>query len=332
MGKQFRHRVGLWLGLLTLVASLFGVYELSSKAQSPQLRVDSEQLRSHLQALGNERYTNTALARTRAYLTQQLRSYGYEPSNQPFGEGDSAGINLSVVRPGTQTPEQTILVGAHYDSVAGSPGADDNASAVATALEIARLFAAYPTDKTLQVVLFDQEELQPAGVGLLGSNAFVNEAANLDGLTSAVILEMLGYACYESGCQTYPPGLDAQELPSRGDFIGVIGDANHPDLLAAFSTEAEYRNSPEDTAIKAVTLSVPMEVLPVMPDLFRSDHVPFWLNGIGAVMVTDTANFRNPNYHRSTDTVETLDLVFLEQTANYVVERVSRLLANSQPA
>ncbi|ESA36150.1 peptidase m28 [Leptolyngbya sp. Heron Island J] len=330
MGKQFRHRVGLWLGLLTLAAGLFVFYELSSKAQSSQLRVDGEQLRSHLQTLANERHTNTALACTRTYLTQQLQSYGYEPISQAFGVGDSAGINLSVVRPGMQTPEQKILVGAHYDSVAGSPGADDNASAVATVLEIARLFADYPTDKTLQVVLFDQEELQPAGAGLLGSNAFVNDAANLNGLTGAVILEMLGYACYEAGCQTYPPGLGDEGLPNQGDFIGVIGDAEHPDLLAVFSTEAENTADTQiPTAIKAVTLPVPIGVLPLMPDLFRSDHVPFWLNAIGAVMVTDTANFRNPNYHRDSDTVETLDLTFLEQTANYVVERLSGLLANS---
>lgn len=286
--------------------------------------MDSGLLRSHLQTLSTERYTDIALARTRAYLTQQLKSYGYRPTSQAFGMDNSKGKNLSIVRPGTQTPEQKILVGAHYDSVQGSPGADDNASGVATILEIARIFANYPTDKTLQIVFFDQEELQPEGAGLLGSNAFVNNANNLDGLESAVILDMVGYACYEPGCQTYPSGLPQAGLPSQGDFIGVIGDAAHPDLLATFVTEIED----ETTAptFKAVTLPVPIGSLPFMPDFFRSDHAPFWLKGIGAVMVSDTANFRNPHYHTASDTVENVDLAFLNQTAQYLVDRIEGLL------
>ncbi|MEM9806827.1 MAG: M28 family peptidase [Cyanobacteria bacterium P01_D01_bin.56] len=323
MGKV-RHRFGLGLGILAL-AAVFLLYGVSSAARTGTLIIDSGQLMGHVQRLATERYSDLALARTRAYLAQELEAYGYEPTAQAFGSGDSAGTNLSVIRPGTKTPEQKLLVGAHYDSVAGSPGADDNASAVATALEVARIFADYPTDKTLQVVFFDQEELQPEGAGLLGSNAFVNEAANLQGLSGAMILEMLGYACYEPGCQSYPPGLEQQNLPSQGDFIGVIGDTDHPELLAAFTPGSEQ----PDSALPIVTLPVPIGVLPFLPDLFRSDHAPFWLKGIGAVMVSDTANFRNPNYHRPTDTVENLDRVFLEKTAQYVVERVASLLGNS---
>ncbi|WP_215618830.1 M28 family peptidase [Leptothoe kymatousa] len=299
-------------------------YGFSSLAKSRELRIDSGQLMAHVQTLSTERYTDLALDRTRAYLSQELTAYGYEPVAQSFGRGDSAGTNLMVVRPGRQTPEQKILVGAHYDSVAGSPGADDNASAVATALEIARLFVNYPTDKTLQVVFFDQEERQPEGEGLVGSNAFVNNGANLAGLESAVILEMLGYACYEPDCQAYPAGLGQGTLPSQGDFIGVIGDTDHPDLLASFALDPA-----DETTLPAITLPVPIGVLPLMPDLFRSDHAPFWFKGIGAVMVSDTADFRNPNYHRATDTVETLDPAFLQQTAQYVVERVANLLKNS---
>ena len=323
MGNQFKHR--LWLGVIALMVGILTFYGVSSEAQLGKLTVDGGRLRSHLTQLATERYTNLALARTRAYLTQQLQDYGYEPTTQSFGSGDSVGTNLSVVRLGTQDPEHTILVGAHYDSVAGSPGADDNASAVAAALEVARLFADYPTDKTLQVVFFDQEELQPEGAGLLGSNAFVGEANNLDGLESAIILEMLGYACYEPGCQRYPTGLEQQNFPSQGDFIGVIGDADHPDLLAVFETSAGSEPA-ADRPLRAVTLPVPVGALPFMPDLFRSDHVPFWLKGVGAVMVSDTANFRNPNYHRSSDTVESLELDFLNQTTQYVVERLERLL------
>ncbi|MBE9068123.1 M28 family peptidase [Leptolyngbya cf. ectocarpi LEGE 11479] len=330
MGNLFRRQAGLWLGMIALVIGIAVFYDISSEAQSGKLMVDNERLRSHLHTLATKRYTNLALARTRAYLTQQLKTYGYEPISQTFGAGNSAGTNLSIVRPGTQTPQQKILVGAHYDSVSGSPGADDNASGVATALEIARIFANYPTHKSLQVVFFDQEEFQPEGAGLVGSNAFVNNPANLDGLESSIILEMLGYACHEPGCQTYPPGLEQQNLPTQGDFIGVLGDTDHLDLLATFATEIENESTaPTETTLQAVTLPVAIGALPFMPDLFRSDHVPFWLKGIGAVMVSDTADFRNPNYHQESDTVESLDEVFLEQTANYIVERVEKLLQGS---
>ena len=139
---------------------------------------------------------------------------------------------------------------------------------------------------------------------------------------------MLGYACYEAGCQTYPSGLDPQNLPTVGDFIGVIGDTDHPDLLATFVTDEESAPTAQASNFKAVTLPVPIGVLPFMPDLFRSDHVPFWLRGIGAVMVSDTANFRNPNYHRDSDTVDSLDMDFLEQTAQYLVSRVTSLLGD----
>lgn len=321
MGKQFRRRVGLWL--LALLVGAFAFYGIASDAQSPKLIVDGEQLRSHLNTLSTERYTQPDLLRTCAYLTQQLRSYGYEPSFQEFGTGESAGTNLSILRPGTQTPEQKILVGAHYDTVAGSPGADDNASAVATALEIARLFANYPTNKTLQIVFFDQEERQPEGEGLLGSQAFVDAAINLDGLDGAVILEMLGYACYESGCQTYPPGLE--QLFTQGDFIAVIGNLEASDLLAEFATPTQSPSS-ASTELQALTLAVPVGGASTLPDLFRSDHVPFWQAGIDAVMVSDTANFRNPHYHQQSDTIDTLDFTFLEQTANYVVTRLETVL------
>lgn len=329
MGNLFRRQARLWLGMLVLVMGVVVFHDISSRAQSGTLIVDGERLRSHLHTLATERYTSLDLARTRAYLTQQLETYGYEPTAQTFGSDNSAGINLSIVRPGTQTPGQKILVGAHYDSVPGSPGADDNASSVATALEIARIFAHYPTDKTLQVVFFDQEELQPEGAGLLGSNAFVNNPANLEGLESSIILEMLGYACHEPGCQTYPPGLEQQNLPTIGDFIGVLGDTDHLDLLTTFATEVDNEPTASTEALQAVILPVSLGALPFMPDLFRSDHVPFWLKGIGAVMVSDTANFRNPNYHQESDTVESLDRVFLEQTANYIVERVAKLLQDS---
>ena len=312
------------------------------------LTVDESQLMAHVTALAQPRFTLEDKVVARQYITEQLMRYGFNPQEQRYDNSDNGapdGVNIVATLAGTDPAAGAIVLGAHYDTMMDSPGADDNGSAIATLLEAARIFStaantlenatpaneaplnisrSYPA-RSLQLVFFDQEELQPEGAGLLGSNAFVGEANNLDGLESAVILEMLGYACYEPGCQRYPTGLEQQNFPSQGDFIGVIGDAEHPDLLAVFETSAGSEPA-ADRPLRAVTLPVPVGALPFMPDLFRSDHVPFWLKGVGAVMVSATANFRNPNYHRSSDTVESLELDFLNQTTQYVVERLERLL------
>lgn len=305
----------LWGGRLSPLQSV-------SRATPPTLVVDAERLRSHLTPLSVERYLDADLATARDYLTDTLTAYGYEPELQPFGSEATSGANLIATRPGTDPETGTLLVGAHYDTVQYSPGADDNASAVAATLEIARLFADYPTPHTLKIAFFDQEERQPDGLGLLGSKAFVDIEENLVGLRGAIILEMLGYACQEMGCQQYPPGLSISNLPEQGNFLGAVGDFPHPELLRAFRAV----NTPE---LPIITLPVPVNDIEALPDLFRSDHVPFWRSGIGAVMVTDTANFRNPHYHLPTDTPDTIDKAFLCRGTQQIVGAIRTLLASS---
>ncbi|MEO0456718.1 MAG: M28 family peptidase [Cyanobacteria bacterium P01_A01_bin.114] len=309
------------LGGGCLSASQSGLQATPPPSAPPSaLSVEAGRLRSHLTTLSTERYLETELTAARSYLTDTLIDYGYEPEQHPFGAGATGGVNLIATRPGTDPEAGTLLVGAHYDTVQYSPGADDNASAVAATLEIARLFADYATPRTLKIVFFDQEELQPDGFGLLGSQAFVETEQNLAGLQGAVILEMLGYACEEAGCQQYPSGLPISNLPTQGNFLGALGDLPHPELLQAF----QAANTPE---LPIITLPVPVNGSETLPDLFRSDHVPFWQAGLGAVMVTDTADFRNPHYHLPTDTPDTLDEAFLQRGTQKIVEVISALLA-----
>ncbi|MEM9165206.1 MAG: M20/M25/M40 family metallo-hydrolase [Cyanobacteria bacterium P01_F01_bin.4] len=323
MASKYRGLVYLLSALVIAVVLLWGgrlsPLQLVSRATLPSLSVDVERLRSHLTTLSIERYLDTDLANARDYLTDTLTAYGYEPEPQPFGSDTDSGINLIATRPGSAPETGTLLVGAHYDTVQYSPGADDNASAIAATLEIARLFADYPTPRTLKIVFFDQEERQSDGLGLLGSRAFVETEENLVGLQGAIILEMLGYVCEEVGCQQYPPGLPISDLPEQGNFLGAIGDFPHPELLQAFRTV----NTPE---LPIITLPVPVGDIEALPDLFRSDHVPFWQAGLGAVMVTDTADFRNPHYHLPTDTPETLDEAFLCRGTQKIIDAISALL------
>lgn len=273
-------------------------------------RVDQAQIFAHVRALNYERSTVADRARSRAYLRQTLESYGWSPMEQPF----DAGINLLAQRPGTAPQAGKIIVGAHYDTVSGSPGADDNASGVAAVLEVARLLGPVATPRRLEIVLFDAEEQ-----GLLGSYAFAERPENLQDLQGVVVLEMVGYTCKTPGCQSRPAGLPLTPPSEVGDFLAIVGDAEHLPLLQSF----EQTRQPQLPAL--LNLSVPLKGV-LTPDLLRSDHSPFWYKDIGAVMVTDTAFFRNPHYHQASDTPETLDQQFLADTTQLVVNAVQQLL------
>jgi Peptidase family M28 len=273
--------------------------------------IQPDRLWADLTELAVNRYSEDDRSLARNYITQSLRDAGWAPQAQPFDQG----INIFAERPGTDPTAGTILIGAHYDTVEPSPGADDNATSVATVLEMARLFGSLPTPRTLQLAFFDKEE-----AGLLGSFAFVNRLTQPNDLQGAVILEMLGFACYTSGCQHYPVGLPIDPPTDRGDFLAVIGDQGHMPLIQGF----EQASQPELPPI--VTLPLPLvRFLP--PDLLRSDHAPFWQKGIGAVLITDTANFRTPHYHQPSDTLEAIDRPFFNGAAQLVVNAATQLLS-----
>ncbi|MCC3415563.1 MAG: M20/M25/M40 family metallo-hydrolase [Microcoleus sp. PH2017_29_MFU_D_A] len=283
-----------------------------------QPQVDSSRLWKHVETLAGEREGERARSFTRDYISQQLKTFGFSPKLQEFDRG----INVFAERKGTDSNAGAILIAAHYDTVPQSPGADDNATGVAAVLEVARLLGSRPTPRTLQVAFFDREE-----IGLLGSLAFAGSPARLKNLQGAIVLDMIGYACRTAGCQRYPEGLKPQPFldaagvtsPDKGEFIAVIGDAEHPLLLGTFA------ESPQADLPPVMTLPVPLKGL-LTPDVLRSDHAPFWYKGVGAVLVTDTANLRSPHYHQSTDTLANIDRPFFIGSAQIVVNATAKLL------
>ena len=269
-----------------------------------------ERMMQDLRALNFTRYRAADRDRARQYLLDTLRADGWAATTQAFPGG------RNVVAKPAQAKAQVkrILLVAHYDTVSNSPGADDNASGVAVALEVARQLRSRPTAHQLEVTFFDQEEQ-----GLIGSFAFAQNQANLANILGVINLEMLGFACRTPNCQQYPQGLPVTPPSDRGDFLAVVGDREHPELLRAFHL------AEDPTLPPLVTLPIPYKGA-LTPDILRSDHAPFWLNNIGAVMVTDTADFRNPHYHQPSDTVETLDLDFLAGAAQRVMIATAALL------
>ncbi|MEG4483559.1 M20/M25/M40 family metallo-hydrolase [Microcoleus sp. D2_18a_B4] len=209
--------------------------------------------------------------------------------------------------------EKPIVIGAHYDTVPGSPGADDNATGVAVLLELAREIASAPLKYPVQLVAFDMEEY-----GYLGSRHHAAKyKQQQESIRLMISLEMLGYCNHNPNSQSYPAGLK-YFYPNSGNFIALIGTLRTvPDLI---NLSRKIRKSGQPCE----WLPVPNRGL-IVPDTRRSDHVPFWDNGYPAIMVTDTANMRNPHYHRESDRIETLDLDFLAGVCQGLVNGIRHL-------
>jgi Zn-dependent M28 family amino/carboxypeptidase len=277
----------------------------------------------HLRALIGERHpasSPTALRRAEAYLTEQFQVLGLDVSSHPFKALGETYRNVIGTRPASHpSPESDapLIVAAHYDTVRGSPGADDNASALAVLLEAARRLRSVPLSREVRFIAFSLEEED-----LLGSLAYVSSLKK-DGheIDGAIVLESVGYACAMEGSQRKPPGVPIA-VPTVGDFLAIVGNTASAALVAAVEGAAKQR-VPD---LKTVPLMVPGNG-ELLPDTRRSDHAAFWHYGYPAVMLTDTANFRNPNYHASTDTIETLDLEFMEKVVRTVTATAIHLCA-----
>jgi hypothetical protein len=261
-----------------------------------------------LQGVRHPEIAPEALERAADYIRNSLGEYGYEVAEHPFLDNGGTYRNLLATRSGCEEPQRRLLVVAHYDTVAGSPGADDNASGVAVLLELARVFRNHRPRRSLQFVAVSLEEnerpVPPKGLGLRGSRALASHAVDQGWLIDGVIvLESVAYAGREE-IQNAPEGLPVA-VPTVGDFIAVIGNTASTELAAAFMRAADD-HQPD---LPKIPLIVPGNG-ELFPDTRRSDHAAFWDRGYPAIMLTDTTNFRNPHYHLPSDTLETLNLDF----------------------
>ncbi len=251
--------------------------------------------------IGARSYRQTEnLLRSAEYIEHGFSSCGYGPRRQTFTYGGNTYYNVFAEVRGTGAPRDGLLViGAHYDTVAGSPGADDNASGVAGLLELARLASEKPLKRTVRFVAFSLEEPPVFMTSRMGSHVHAkglrDEGAVLFGMIS---LEMLGYYRSEKGSQLYPSSLFRLFYPDRGDFISFVGNLSSRALTLAVTKAFK-----ECCAMPVESLNAPS----LIPGVDFSDHRSFWKFGYPAFMITDTAFYRNPNYHSSGDTPETLD-------------------------
>jgi Zn-dependent M28 family amino/carboxypeptidase len=286
-------------------------------------RADPARLRAHVAALAGERHPQsspTALEAAGEYTAAQLSSLGLRVDRHAFSFRGRRYHNIVGAGAATAPERPRILVGAHFDTVPGTPGADDNASGVAAMLETARLLATVELDAVVEFVGFNLEE--PQGLTYrVGSRAYAADARRHGVRYGGVfVLEMVGYTDAVPGSQRVPAPLFWKRVPKTGTFLAATGDRRSADLLRTFADNA--RDAVPD--LHLVTFRTPFKGW-LVPDTRLSDNASFWDAGYPALMLTDTAFLRNPNYHRSTDGVETLDFRFMAEVADAVATAVAQL-------
>jgi len=291
-----------------------------------------ERLRADVERLAVPRHPVASPAALRAaedHVAGELGAAGLRVERQLFTFGGREYHNVLGTLDGTDVARPWVVVGAHFDSVARSPGADDNASGVAALLEAARLLAPARPAATVQFVGFNLEEIQnpfrafrlgsevhALGSFRIGSRAYARWLrARGQAVAGALVLEMLGFT---GPHQRVPATVRLlAKVPNVGDFLSAIGDAGSRDLLGAFERAA-------GGLVPLVPVTVRLRGW-VAPDVRRSDHARFWDEGYPALLLTDTAELRNPHYHRTSDTPETLDYEFLARGTEAVVRCVREL-------
>jgi Zn-dependent M28 family amino/carboxypeptidase len=263
-----------------------------------------QRLRAHVEHLAGtigERHVfrPAALDAARDYIAAEWRQQGYDVVPQWYDALGHRSANLEVTRLGSGRPERVLLIGAHYDTVPGSPGADDNASGVAALLELSRCFAtATPKPSvTVRFVAFVNEEAPFFASGRQGSQVYAQSArARGDDIRLMLSLEMLGYFTDAPGSQRYPP-LFRLLYPDRGNFIGLVSDLRS---RRAMRRLARLFRAHSDFPLEHTA------TFRFVPGVSLSDHRSFWAVGYPAVMVTDTAFYRYPYYHQASDTPDKL--------------------------
>jgi Zn-dependent M28 family amino/carboxypeptidase len=257
-----------------------------------------------------------ALHAAAAYIENAWRNQGYAVERQTYTAAGVPSANLEISIPGSHRPGEILLIGAHYDSVRGSPGADDNASAVAALLEISRFFAARRPARTVRLVAFVNEEPPFFTTRRQGSMVYAAAARKRrDDIRLMLSLEMLGYYSSRPGSQRYPPFL-GRFYPDAANFIAFVANLRSrrsmQRLVRAFQAASDFPTAHIAT-------------LALVPGVSWSDHRSFWRRGYRAVMVTDTAFYRNAYYHSAGDTPETLDYSKLAAVTDGLAEAAATL-------
>lgn len=257
-------------------------------------------------------WKNGTLDQAADYIESAFTKYGYTPWRQTYSCYGKSVSNLIAEKTGTA--KEVVIIGAHYDTVPGTPGADDNASGLAGLLELARLHQRSANKKTLIFAAFVNEEPPCFGSHHMGSMIYANHLKEQRVPVEVMIsLEMIGYFTHEI-IQKYPVPCMRFFYPRTADFIGVVGNFRSSKYVSFFKKGIRKHSSISSRSLTA-------------PEFFGginlSDHYAFWHHGYRAIMITDTSFFRNTNYHLETDTIDTLNFEQMAEVVNGLYNALS---------
>lgn len=258
-----------------------------------------------------------SIKKAERYLIHYFKDIGLDVRRQEYKYRNYNIANVIACSQKHSLANKYYVIGAHYDSVPETYGADDNASGVAVLLELARYTMQEKISLPICFVAFTAEESPTFGTRHQGSKVFVKSVIEKkDQILGSIILEMVGYTSNE---QDYPIVLKRMGYPSKGNFISIVGNRNSKKF-----SQSIFQSFKENTRLPVETLFVPLNGW-LLPATRLSDHAPFWDAGLPAVMITDTAFFRNPNYHTFHDTHDTLDYFFMAELVKSLLITLKKL-------
>jgi len=318
---SYRRGAGRWLlPALLLLLAMSGIYMTRMPGRSyseplPALSADEvelrDRLREHVWTLAGQigernLWRPEALAASADYIEKRFRQSGYDVASQEFVVAGNTVRNLEAQLAGSGLTDEIILLGAHYDSILGSPGADDNATGTAAVLELARLLAGKTLARSIRFVAFVNEEPPFFQTDDMGSRVYARRARERgEKIVAMLSLESIGYYSDAKGSQGYP-FLFRLLYPSRGNFLGFVG--NIPARKLVHQSLQSFR---KHAAFPSEGVAAPGWII----GIGWSDHWSFWKEGYPAIMVTDTALFRYEHYHSMTDTPDKIDYARLARVA-----------------
>lgn len=258
---------------------------------------------------------------TTDYIALQWQEMKYDVSEEYFETSQGTAFNLVTEHAGNRRPSEIVLLGAHYDTVWETPGADDNASAVAVLIEVSRLLRDHVGKRTTRFVAFACEEPPFFHLGEMGSQHHAWQARTTGEKIKAMLcLEMVGYFRDELGSQKVPeaiPPILRRFFPKRGNFLTAVG--NLPSWRLAWNFRRGFKRG---TKLPLFAIALPE----LIKEIRFSDNSSFWDQGYPALMLTDTSFLRNPHYHLPSDTPDTLDYARMTQVTLGVASAMRKLL------
>lgn len=311
-------RIAIIVVVVVMAVWIYIAQPTTQKNARSLQNVEPERLKAHVTAISqnlfprNYKETNN-LNKCAEYIIKNFEQAGADIQRQEFTVEGKKYINI-IGRFGKEKSEK-IIIGAHYDTVQGTPGADDNASGVAGLIELSYLIGKANISTNIELVAYNLEEPPFFGTDMMGS-AYHASSISSERIKGVIVMEMIGYYNDLWGSQSYPMALLNIIYPNRGNFIAVVGKTDQKEFTKKVKVGIKGT-----TDMPVYSINAPE----IIPGIDFSDHRNYWAHGMNAVMITDTAFYRNKEYHKAGDTPDRLDYNRMAKVVVGIFETLKKL-------